>query len=439
MGLTISALTTSIAAAACSTDAIGTHRVLEVDTSKYREILGHEKWFGLKEKEVILTFDDGPIAGKTPRILKTLREECVKATFFYVGCMAKVYPKLVRQVVREGHTLAHHTHAHNRLPNYSSHNASRLIDKGVSTLQKIAYDDDSIAPRIPFFRYPYLARSNRTDGLLAQKGMVAFGANIDSLDWKKSAPWRVHDRIMRKLRREKKGIILMHDIQGRTASMLPRLLRTLKDEGYKIVHMVPKGMAPDQPPQSEPLLVAKRESEEKAVKLAKVSQQSKPETETTAKIEPRQSVAKTVKAAKVSKSATPTRAKTTMELVEQAEQKLFGTSRPTTTPPKAESQRLAKVNSSTQRTGVQLAVSTPSSIATIHASQLSSLSKRGVNTSKRKETAAKTVETKRQRARPAGKPSLLVLAGDRRKSPRNRKANVIRGNWKLRRSQWILN
>ena len=93
--------------------------MLEIDPKKHRTINGKEASLGLKHKEVILTFDDGPIKGNTTRILKSLKEECVKATFFYVGTMARAYPTLVRKVVREGHTLAHHTHSHNRLPNYS--------------------------------------------------------------------------------------------------------------------------------------------------------------------------------------------------------------------------------------------------------------------------------------------------------------------------------
>jgi len=155
--------------------------------------------------------------------------------------------------VNQGHTLAHHTHSHNRLTNHSSENVSSLIDKGVSSLQKIAYSDSSSTPRTPFFRYPYLAKNKRTDGVVAKKGMIAFGANIDSLDWKKSSPKKLHDRIMKRLRKQGRGIILMHDIQARTAKMLPDLLRSLKSEGYKVVHIVSKT---NNRPATKPLVVA---------------------------------------------------------------------------------------------------------------------------------------------------------------------------------------
>ncbi|NKB52991.1 MAG: polysaccharide deacetylase family protein [Rhizobiaceae bacterium] len=178
MGIGLVLSIPGLASAKCAPDALGTARTIVLDPKKHRAVSGKETGLGLRHKEVILTFDDGPIAGKTPRILKALKKECVKATFFYVGTMARAYPKLVRKVVNQGHTLAHHTHSHNRLPNYSSAKASRLIDKGISSLQKIAYSDASTTPRTPFFRYPYLARSKRTDRMLAKKGMIAFGAEI---------------------------------------------------------------------------------------------------------------------------------------------------------------------------------------------------------------------------------------------------------------------
>ncbi|MEP0944959.1 MAG: polysaccharide deacetylase family protein [Rhizobiaceae bacterium] len=228
---------------------------MEIDPKKHRTINGKEASLGLRHKEVILTFDDGPIKGNSARILKSLKEECVKATFFYVGTMARAYPALVRRVVREGHTLAHHTHSHNRLPKFSSKKAEKLIDRGVSRLQKIAYNDASITPRTPFFRYPYLARNKRTDRLLAKKGLIAFGANIDALDWKKNTPKQIHNRIMGKLRKQGRGIILMHDIHSRTARMLPDLLDTLKAEGYKVVHIVAK-KGKKAKPDPAPLVVA---------------------------------------------------------------------------------------------------------------------------------------------------------------------------------------
>jgi len=242
--------------ASCGPDALGTHRILSVNAGGKTAFTGHEKSFGLKRGEVILTFDDGPIAGRTTRVLEALRKECVKATFFTVGEMARAYPKLVRRIVAQGHTLAHHTDTHNRLPTYSDDKAGQLIDRGIRSVEKIAYGIAGDAPRTPFFRYPYLARSKSTDKQLRKRGLIAFGANIDSRDWEAKSAGKVHDKIMKLLKREGKGIVLMHDIQSRTAKMLPRLLRSLKAGGYKIVHMVPASKGVPAERKLQPLVVA---------------------------------------------------------------------------------------------------------------------------------------------------------------------------------------
>ena len=66
----------------------------------------------LADHEIVLTFDDGPAAGTTPKVLDALAKECVKATFFLVGRNAEALPDLVKREVADGHTVAHHTFSH---------------------------------------------------------------------------------------------------------------------------------------------------------------------------------------------------------------------------------------------------------------------------------------------------------------------------------------
>ncbi|MEL6947447.1 MAG: polysaccharide deacetylase family protein [Pseudomonadota bacterium] len=238
--------------AACGPGALGTERTISLDPHKVRSVSGRERILGLKPKEVILTFDDGPVPGRSTKILDALAAECVKATFFYVGKMARAYPDIVRRVIREGHTLAHHTQSHEKLPNHSNKRIRSTIQRGITSLEKAAYGARGKRMKVPYFRYPYLARNKRTDRVVRSLGLIHFGANIDGHDWKKVTPTAVHDRVMRRLRAEGKGIILLHDLQHKTAKIMPRLLRSMKREGYKIVHLVaPGSTAPD-----EPLLIA---------------------------------------------------------------------------------------------------------------------------------------------------------------------------------------
>ena len=102
-------------AAECPPGALGTSAApswsIRPSTSKlggfqYRETLP------LRDREVVLTFDDGPLPPYTNRILDTLASECVKATFFMVGRMVRGYPSIVRRIYNEGHTIANHSQNH---------------------------------------------------------------------------------------------------------------------------------------------------------------------------------------------------------------------------------------------------------------------------------------------------------------------------------------
>lgn len=226
-------------AAYCGPDALGTSRTIEIDPAIGQFFKGRERALGLRDKEVILTFDDGPMRRTTAPILDALAAECTKATFFAVGTMLAAYPTLAQRIVRDGHTLAHHTHHHERLTAYSVASARRIVERAKERVEKVSQDTLGEKQTMTFFRYPYLAHNRSLDRMIAARGLIAFGANIDALDWKKVSPQEVHDRVMRVLRRERKGIILLHDIQMRTAKALPRILRSLKAEGFRVVHIVP--------------------------------------------------------------------------------------------------------------------------------------------------------------------------------------------------------
>lgn len=218
------------AAAAC----LGTARTITVDPARGNFYNGLERSLGLRDGEVVLTFDDGPRPGTTTRILDALADECTRATFFMAGRMVDAYPSIAQRVKREGHTLAGHTHAHQNLAKLPSAAVAAAIDKGNASIRRATGQRD-----VTFFRYPYLAKSARTDGIVRGKGLIAFGTNIDSKDYFKVGPDTVRAKVMGRLRQQRKGIILMHDIHPRTASMLPALLDQLKAEGFKVVHMVP--------------------------------------------------------------------------------------------------------------------------------------------------------------------------------------------------------
>ncbi len=191
----------------------------------------------LRPHEVALTFDDGPMPGKTEKVLAALDTAGVKATFFMVGQMARSYPALARKVAARGHTIGTHTQNHANLAHMSRPGAEAQIDGGIKSVSAALVPSRSRVA--PFFRFPYLASTAALRRQLALRGIVMVDADIDSKDYFQSTPDQVRTRTLDRIARRGSGIILMHDIHARTATMLPALLADLKRRGYKVVRLVP--------------------------------------------------------------------------------------------------------------------------------------------------------------------------------------------------------
>ena len=94
----------------------------------------------LTDKEVVLTFDDGPWPVNTPSVLKTLADECTKAVFFPIGKHATYHPAILKQVAAAGHTVGAHTWSHANLnsKNFNEQQAKDWIDQADSLLNQAA-------------------------------------------------------------------------------------------------------------------------------------------------------------------------------------------------------------------------------------------------------------------------------------------------------------
>ena len=97
-----------------SPDALGTSRVLAIDPREYPRVGAMDRAVALPltDKEVVLTFDDGPVPRYTNQILDILAAQCVKATFFLVGEMARAHSSTARRIFAEGHTIGTHSEDH---------------------------------------------------------------------------------------------------------------------------------------------------------------------------------------------------------------------------------------------------------------------------------------------------------------------------------------
>lgn len=231
------------AAPACEgrADALGTSRVLEVPAGVRVGTKSFPQTLPLAEKEVVLTFDDGPWPTTTAAILDALKAECVRATFFLIGENARARPALVKREVAEGHTVAHHslTHPAATLAKLSHADALAEIDKGMAADDLAAYGTAAGAPRVPFFRFPGFAATPALLDDLSRRGISVFGADFWASDWNRMEPAQELDLVLGRLEAAGRGIVLFHDTKAQTAAMIPAFLRELKARGYKVVHIVP--------------------------------------------------------------------------------------------------------------------------------------------------------------------------------------------------------
>ncbi|MEO1038345.1 MAG: polysaccharide deacetylase family protein [Pseudomonadota bacterium] len=228
--------------AACpgNPNALGTSRVLVADASAGLEIgtLQYADTLPLADGELVFTFDDGPNPTHTPAVLDALDAHCVKATFFLVGRYARHHPELVREIHRRGHTIANHTWSHPILSELSHTAALREIERGEAAINA-ALADIQEARAAPFFRFPGLNHTRALRRELAEAGVAVMSCDIGTDDWRGISADEIHRRALRNIEARGSGVIIMHDTNARTAQALPRLLDTLAERGYRVVHMAP--------------------------------------------------------------------------------------------------------------------------------------------------------------------------------------------------------
>ncbi len=254
--LTALVLSAGLAAAAeCGPDKLGTARIQAVGTHGGLEVglKTYDRTIPLADHEVILTFDDGPEAVNTPKILDALAEQCVRATFFDIGRNAEGLPAIARREVKDGHTVAHHTWSHPQptlrfLPGGDAAARADIL-KGMIAVEKAAYgrnfkgldpkEPKDLGLEAPWFRFPGFADTQDLRDWFKANDVGIFGVDLWASDWIQMTPEEELKLVMARLEKNgHKGMLLLHDNHPWTAAMVPMLLKELKAHGYRIVHMV---------------------------------------------------------------------------------------------------------------------------------------------------------------------------------------------------------
>ncbi len=209
--------------------------------------------YGWKEKEIAITFDDGPDPAYTPKILDILKRENAPATFFLIGLQTQKFPGLARRIYDEGHGIGNHTFTHPDISDISPWYMKRVE---LQLTEKLFASTLGVKPQ--YFRPPYsidqepdVADQVRPLELVQGEGYITVGSKIDPNDWRKGETADVIvAAVMTQAERESTrgcqtraplycgNIILLHDGGGdRTATIqaLPAIIEGLRMRGFKIV------------------------------------------------------------------------------------------------------------------------------------------------------------------------------------------------------------
>src|SRR5262249_55576697 len=175
-------------------NALGTSRTIVVDPAEHPRLgsMQYHESLPLEDHEIVITFDDGPLPPRSTQVLDTLDRECVKATFFLIGKMARAYPDTVKRIRDAGHTIGTHSNSHPlTFHRMSVDKAQQEINQGIANVTAALGDGTGPAP---FFRIPGLLRADGVEHYAASQNLQVWSADFLADDWTKIGPQQVYAR-----------------------------------------------------------------------------------------------------------------------------------------------------------------------------------------------------------------------------------------------------
>lgn len=197
--------------------------------------------YGSDEKQVYLTFDDGPTQTITPQILDILKEEQVPATFFVLGSRVELNPEIVKMAFEEGHYIANHGYSHTYSQIYASTQA--VIDEYNATEKAIQEAIGMSEYHSYLFRFPGGSSGGKYHNIKAEAKQILANNGIASTNWNclngdAEALGRTEQELLTRLYQSQEDntslIILMHDAHDKQATVntLREVIQHYKAEGY---------------------------------------------------------------------------------------------------------------------------------------------------------------------------------------------------------------
>jgi peptidoglycan-N-acetylglucosamine deacetylase len=178
-----------------------------------------------REKSACLMFNVSWGEAYVPKLLQTLKQQGVRATFFLDGAWVKQNPALAKQIAADGHVIGSHGMGH---PNFQKLSDSAL-QRQVTGTNQVIRNTVGVQPRL--LAPPGGAFDTRTVQLARHANMFTILWTVDSIDWRKPPSAVILERVMGKM--EPGALILMHPTEP-TADALGPLIQALKNKGYHL-------------------------------------------------------------------------------------------------------------------------------------------------------------------------------------------------------------
>lgn len=175
---------------------------------------------------IYLTFDDGPDARITPRLLDILNDYNVKCTFFVLGQRVKLYPKIAQRIVNEGHEIANHSWSHKNLAHCSADNISQELELSHDIVLK------TTGVKMKNFRPPGGSYNSMVRRIAFKKyGYKTILWSVSSEDWHCTNVSYITNRLLKNSIFG--SILLCHDIQPTVPKYIPIVLNDLINRGFQ--------------------------------------------------------------------------------------------------------------------------------------------------------------------------------------------------------------
>ena len=178
------------------------------------------------EKTVAITFDDGPRAATTPKLLDGLKERGIRAAFFVVGENIEGNEDIIKRMYDEGHIIGNHTYTHVELDKLSENAARNEIDRTNAAITEITGE------KVKYIRPPC---GSWDEKMYYKIDMTPVFWSVDPKDW---CTDNVQAVVARVLEDTKDGdVILFHDIYESSVVAALEVIDRLEDMGYRFVSL----------------------------------------------------------------------------------------------------------------------------------------------------------------------------------------------------------